>query len=100
MARRQTAEAIQVFTGLTEDYPELPEPYNNLAVLYAQQGDYEKARDALEAAQSRVRVADAQGQPATASMSHHTANAAKPTAPAHSTTLPNALSASVAIAPD
>src|SRR5882757_9021345 len=27
------AEAIKIFTGLTEDYPELPEPYNNLAVL-------------------------------------------------------------------
>ncbi len=44
------AEAIKVFADLTRDYPQLPEPYNNLAVLYAQQGDYEKARDALEAA--------------------------------------------------
>ncbi|MDB5968871.1 MAG: tetratricopeptide repeat protein [Hydrocarboniphaga sp.] len=43
-------EAIRVFADLTRDYPQLPEPYNNLAVLYAQQGDYEKARDALEAA--------------------------------------------------
>jgi tetratricopeptide (TPR) repeat protein len=42
------AEAIQVFTKLSEDYPELPEPYNNLAVLYASQGQYEKARVALE----------------------------------------------------
>jgi tetratricopeptide (TPR) repeat protein len=42
------AEAIQAFTKLTEDYPELPEPYNNLAVLYASQGQYEKARVALE----------------------------------------------------
>lgn len=46
----RTAEAMKVFTDLTRDYPQLPEPYNNLAVLYAQQGDYEKARDALEAA--------------------------------------------------
>ncbi len=44
------AEAIAVFTKLTEDYPELPEPYNNLAVLYAQQKQYEKARTALEMA--------------------------------------------------
>ena len=44
------AEAIKIFTGLTEDYPELPEPYNNLAVLYAQQGQYDKARGALEMA--------------------------------------------------
>lgn len=41
-------DAIKIFTGLTEDYPELPEPYNNLAVLYAQQGQYDKARTALE----------------------------------------------------
>ena len=46
----RTADAMKVFTDLTRDYPQLPEPYNNLAVLYAQQGDYEKARDALEAA--------------------------------------------------
>lgn len=43
-------EALKAFTDLTRDYPQLPEPYNNLAVLYAQQGDYDKAREALEAA--------------------------------------------------
>lgn len=43
-------EAIATFTRLTEDYPELPEPYNNLAVLYAQQKQYEKARTSLEMA--------------------------------------------------
>jgi tetratricopeptide (TPR) repeat protein len=41
-------DAIDIFTRLTQDYPELPEPYNNLAVLYAGQGQYEKARAALE----------------------------------------------------
>jgi tetratricopeptide (TPR) repeat protein len=46
----RTDEAIKAFADLTRDYPQLPEPYNNLAVLYAQKGDYEKARDALEAA--------------------------------------------------
>lgn len=46
----RNAEAIAVFTLLNEDYPELPEPYNNLAVLYAGQGEYDKARVALEAA--------------------------------------------------
>jgi Flp pilus assembly protein TadD len=45
-----TDDAIAVFTGLTEDYPELPEPYNNLAVLYASQSKYEAARNALEMA--------------------------------------------------
>jgi len=43
-------EAIRVFTELTQDYPELPEPYNNLAVLYASQGQYDKARASLEMA--------------------------------------------------
>lgn len=43
-------EAIATFTKLTEDYPELPEPYNNLAVLYAGLGQYDKARGALEMA--------------------------------------------------
>lgn len=46
----KTSDAIAVFTGLTEDYPELPEPYNNLAVLYASQSKYEAARNALEMA--------------------------------------------------
>lgn len=48
--QKKTGDAIQVFTGLTEDFPELPEPYNNLAVLYASQGNYDKARAALELA--------------------------------------------------
>ncbi|WP_228216889.1 nuclear transport factor 2 family protein [Aromatoleum toluclasticum] len=43
-------EAVAVFQKLTEDFPELPEPYNNLAVLYAQQRQYDKARAALEMA--------------------------------------------------
>src|SRR5262245_25896330 len=42
--------AMAVFRGLIEDYPELPEPYNNLAVLLAQRGEYESARVALETA--------------------------------------------------
>ncbi|HUX89593.1 MAG TPA: tetratricopeptide repeat protein [Gallionellaceae bacterium] len=46
----QTDESVRIFSGLTEDYPELPEPYNNLAVLYAAQGQYEKAKVALEKA--------------------------------------------------
>jgi tetratricopeptide (TPR) repeat protein len=43
-------DAITVFTKLIEDYPELPEPYNNLAVLQAGQGQFDKARAALEMA--------------------------------------------------
>lgn len=43
-------EAITVFEGLTRDFPELPEPHNNLAVLYAAQGRYEQARVLLHRA--------------------------------------------------
>ena len=46
----KTAEAMETLSSLNEDYPELPEPYNNLAVLYASQGQYEKARLSLEMA--------------------------------------------------
>ncbi|MBL8508800.1 MAG: tetratricopeptide repeat protein, partial [Chitinimonas sp.] len=46
----RSGEAIQVFTALTGDYPNLPEPYNNLAALYAQQGQLDKARAALQMA--------------------------------------------------
>lgn len=46
----KATEAIAVFTKLTEDFPELPEPYNNLAVLYSKQGQFDQARKSLEAA--------------------------------------------------
>jgi colicin import membrane protein len=48
--QNKSDEAIAVFTKLTEDYKDLPEPYNNLAVLYAANGQYDKARTALEKA--------------------------------------------------
>ena len=46
----KTNEAIVIFQSVLGDYPELPEPHNNLAVLYAQKGEYGLARDELEAA--------------------------------------------------
>ena len=46
----RNAEAITTFTKLTEDHPDLPEPYNNLAVLFAASGQYDKARTALDMA--------------------------------------------------
>ncbi|NVO07908.1 MAG: tetratricopeptide repeat protein [Rhodoferax sp.] len=46
----KTAEAIATFTKLTEDFPELPEPHNNLAVMYASQSQFDKARAELELA--------------------------------------------------
>lgn len=46
----QPERAIVSFTALTQEFPELPEPYNNLAVLYARQNQWEQARAALEMA--------------------------------------------------
>jgi Flp pilus assembly protein TadD len=43
-------EAIEALNKLIEDFPDLPEPYNNLAVLYAAQGRIDSARDLLETA--------------------------------------------------
>ena len=48
--QKRNNEAIQTFQRMTEDFPELPEPYNNLAVLYAGAGQFDKARAALELA--------------------------------------------------
>lgn len=44
------AEAEAILIRLTQDYPELAEPWNNLAVLYAGKGELSKAREALETA--------------------------------------------------
>ncbi len=46
----KAAEAITTFSKLTEEFPELPEPYNNLAVLYANQNQFDKAKVVLELA--------------------------------------------------
>lgn len=43
-------QAIQIFTALTRDHPQLPEPYNNLAVLHAAKGEDRKAAQVLEQA--------------------------------------------------
>ena len=40
----------QVYLGLTQDYPELAEPHNNLGVVYAAKGDYPNAKASLDAA--------------------------------------------------
>lgn len=52
----KTGEALAIFMALSKDHPQLPEPYNNMAVLYAASGKYEQARAALEAA---IRIAPA-----------------------------------------
>ena len=46
----KSEEAMDVFRALLADFPELPEPRNNLAVLYAQKGEYAQARHELERA--------------------------------------------------
>ncbi len=43
-------EAEALLMQLTRAYPELPEPWNNLAVLHAGRGQLDKAEQALEAA--------------------------------------------------
>lgn len=50
--QQRQAEAQQVFVALTEDFPELPDPYNNLAVIYAARG---QLTDALAALQTALR---------------------------------------------
>ena len=45
-----TTAARGAFQQLVDDFPELPEPYNNLAVLYAADGELDRARRALEMA--------------------------------------------------
>jgi tetratricopeptide (TPR) repeat protein len=47
---QRTAQAEAVFRKLIEDHPDLAEPYNNLAALYAASGDYAKAQATLEQA--------------------------------------------------
>lgn len=44
------SDAIAVFEKLVDDHPDLAEPYNNLAALYASGGDYGRARLTLEQA--------------------------------------------------
>lgn len=44
----RAAEALEVFIQLTEDFPELPEPHNNVAVILAARGELDRARAALE----------------------------------------------------
>ncbi|EHR71073.1 hypothetical protein BurJ1DRAFT_2234 [Burkholderiales bacterium JOSHI_001] len=43
-------DALKVFEKLAQDHPDMPAPHNNIAVLLAAKGDYERARGALESA--------------------------------------------------
>lgn len=50
MQSGKRSDAANTFIQITKDAPELPEPYNNLAIIYAGQGQLDKARAALETA--------------------------------------------------
>jgi Flp pilus assembly protein TadD len=47
MQKGDTAGAREVFQEITRHHPRLPEAYNNLAVIYAADGEYELARQTL-----------------------------------------------------
>jgi Flp pilus assembly protein TadD len=48
---KRDAEALQMFNALAQDYPQLPEPYNNIAAIHSRSGHWDLARAALEIAQ-------------------------------------------------
>jgi len=51
----KTEECVNVLQALILEFPELPEPYNNLGVLLAAQGKFEAAADAfISAIQARA----------------------------------------------
>ena len=50
MEMKRDDEAFKAFTRLSQEYPELPEPFNNIALLHARAAQFELARQALEAA--------------------------------------------------
>ncbi|WP_158218814.1 tetratricopeptide repeat protein [Roseateles aquatilis] len=47
LEQQQLERARVLFVGLTEDFPDLADPYNNLAVIHAARGEYEPARQSL-----------------------------------------------------
>ena len=46
----RSAEAMAQWRALTEDHPDLAEPYNNIAALHVQRGEYAEALAALQTA--------------------------------------------------
>lgn len=46
----ERAKALEIFTRITQDFPDLADPYNNLAVLYAADGRLDEAQAALQQA--------------------------------------------------
>jgi Flp pilus assembly protein TadD len=50
MDLQQDADALAIFTALTQQFPELPDPLNNIALLQARGGRLEEARQSLQSA--------------------------------------------------
>jgi len=50
MDLQRNAEALAQFTRLSQEFPELPDPYNNIALLHVRGNDLGSARMALETA--------------------------------------------------
>ena len=50
MESQRNTEAMSAFTSLSQEYPELPEPFNNIALLHVRGGHLDLARQALESA--------------------------------------------------
>jgi tetratricopeptide (TPR) repeat protein len=46
----RAGEAMAQWRALTEDHPDLAEPYNNIAALHVQRGEYAEALAALQTA--------------------------------------------------
>lgn len=46
--QQRDAEALAVFQRMAQDFPDLAEPYNNIATLEARAGHLDAAREALE----------------------------------------------------
>lgn len=61
MESGERAQAMAIFTRLTQDFPDLADPYNNLAVLHAAAGELDEAKAALEQA-LRLQPEHAQAQ--------------------------------------
>ncbi|RZJ12859.1 MAG: tetratricopeptide repeat protein [Rubrivivax sp.] len=61
MEQGERAKAGAIFTRLTQDFPDMADPYNNLAVLHAADGELELAQASLEQA-LRVQPEHAQAQ--------------------------------------
>ena len=46
----KNAKALEIYEQLTRSHPEMPEPFNNLAVHFAENGDFDSAIKTLESA--------------------------------------------------